>query len=169
MRYRTGKYIVCRRVRLWNLTGLGSEGIKSLLWHHSTLCVQTLATASNTTVALPFIFTLSPSTFSRTSPPRAEHCRAARAHSSYMIRTHTIRTRSKDLHFYTILHVLHHYLFFFFFFFLFFFFLFLFRHWKIIRVTLTEESQLQQSGATLPAIFIPCWLSVRVSTDCMGK
>ena len=124
MRYRTGKYIVCRRVRLWNLTGLGSEGIKSLLWHHSTLCVQTLATASNTTVALPFIFTLSPSTFSRTSPPRAEHCRAARAHSSYMIRTHTIRTRSKDLHFYTILHVLHHYLLFFSFSFSFFFFFF---------------------------------------------
>ena len=109
MRYRTGEYTVCRRVRLWHLTGLGSEGIKSLLRHHSTLWVQMLATASSTTVALPFIFTLSPSTFSRTSPPRAEHCRAARAHSSYMIRTHTIRTRSKDLHCCTILHVLHQY------------------------------------------------------------
>ena len=113
------------------------KGLNPFLRHHSTLWVQMLATASSTTVALPFIFTLSPSTFSRTSPPRAEHCRAARTHSSYTIRTHTIRTRSKDLHFYTILHhftqyyILHHYLSLFFslfppFFFLFSFFLFFF-------------------------------------------
>ena len=132
------------------------KGLNPFLRHHSTLWVQMLATASSTTVALPFIFTLSPSTFSRTSPPRAEHCRAARTHSSYTIRTHTIRTRSEDLHFYTILHhftqyyILHHY----FSLFLCFFFSSLRNHQGYF-----EESQLLQSGATHPAIFVPCWLS----------
>ena len=144
------------------------KGLNPFLRHHSTLWVQMLATASSTTVALPFIFTLSPSTFSRTSPPRAEHCRAARTHSSYTIRTHTIRTRSKDLHFYTILHhftqyyILHHYLSLFFSLFPPFFFFFLsFFSFSSLRnhQGYFEESQLLQSGATHPAIFVPCWLS----------